>query len=461
MNLIKAAFGAVLSLALAVGGVAATAVKSEAHTPAVSATCALLTVDLKSYRVDPGHEETFKTVHHDAIPETFTPGAHHDAVLETFRTVDHPVVTHVVHHDAVMGTEYEMQNRAKTVTIWIRVINHGAYIDPVSHQQTFETGNTRQVEFKAAYDETVTDKAAWSEQVGNGDGVAAYDDPPVGNGDGKAAWDEQVSNKDFRAPQANHVTVLINEIQVADTDFGTTYFKEFPVKAGDTYKVIVRAWDDPIGTNGWSKNFRGEISDKCAGDQPKADVWTGEWTGTWGCGATTVDQTRKVVTTPYVLKDHKWVLDTENALWTWDHRVVALSVDQLTPFQNTDPRGKCYVPPMTKDATTVVTTAKWACNAKTAVTSSVTTTYAFVLDPKTGKYGDAVPTVGAPVAGTRDLTATEFVACPVPDVEPPALMLASTGANDVTPWGMGLGVLSLISGIALVGRKILRKSQAR
>lgn len=183
---------------------------------------------------------------------------------------------------------------------------------------------------------------------------------------------------------------------------------------------------------------------------PKPDdkVWTGEWTnGEWGCGDTSVEQTLEVVTTSYVLKGREWVLDTEHAVTTYEHRTVALTEDQVLLFQNTDPKGQCFVEPKTKDALIETTTAAWDCNATTAVTSTVTTTYAFAFDPKTGTYGDPVATVTT-VPGTRNLTAAEFVACPVT-----VPTLAKTGA-DATPWGLVGGAAALVSGLVLlVSRK--------
>lgn len=92
------------------------------------------------------------------------------------------------------------------------------------------------------------------------------------------------------------------------------------------------------------------------------------------------------------------------------------------PFQNKDPKGKCYVAPHTKAATTVVTTDAWECDANTAVTHTVTTTYTFVFDTETGTYGPAVAHVGAAVTGTRVLTNAEFKPCatstPTPSTTP-------------------------------------------
>jgi LPXTG-motif cell wall-anchored protein len=200
---------------------------------------------------------------------------------------------------------------------------------------------------------------------------------------------------------------------------------------------------------------RDEVSDKCAGDKPADKVITKD-VGAPDCGATTVKT--ETTTTGYIREGNGWILDVGHAVTIEGTRT--LTSEEMVLFQNTNPDGVCYVKPMIKDATTAVTTAKWECNDKTAVTSSVTTAYSFAFDSKTGTYGPAIPKAGAPVAGVRNLTATEFVACPVLAVEPvpsssaaPVVtqdVLASTGANDVTPWGVGAGLLALLTGAGLL-----------
>ena len=200
---------------------------------------------------------------------------------------------------------------------------------------------------------------------------------------------------------------------------------------------------------------RDEVSDKCAGDKPADKVITKD-VGAPDCGATTVKT--ETTTTGYIREGNGWILDVGHAVTIEGTRT--LTSEEMVLFQNTNPDGVCYVKPMIKDATTAVTTAKWECNDKTAVTSSVTTAYSFAFDSKTGTYGPAIAKAGTPVVGTRNLTATEFVACPVLAVEPvpsssaaPVVtqdVLASTGANDVTPWGVGAGLLALLTGAGLL-----------
>jgi len=187
-----------------------------------------------------------------------------------------------------------------------------------------------------------------------------------------------------------------------------------------------------------------EVSATCAGDKPADKVITKD-VGAPDCGVTTVKT--EITTITSALEGNKWI--EQAPVITYGTRT--LTSEEMVLFQNTNPGGACYKAPPTKDATTVVTTAKWACNDKTAVTSSVTTAYSFAFDSKTGTYGPAIPKAGAPVAGVRNLTATEFVACPVTEIVPaaPQNVLASTGA-DVTPWGVGAGLLALLTGAGLL-----------
>lgn len=611
MKFIRAALAAVLGLALGGAGFVATSVKADAHTPEVSATCKVLDVNLANYQTDPGHPETFKTVHHDAVgsPTTIIVKA---AVVE----VSH-VETQADQRFSWTGGPEGPGTVTPPDADWQGNTHQYNGTDPLNTAFQDGQGNASWF-FWTTKDVKVVDikgSPASTQEIPN----PAY----------VAAFDEKVSNNDAVAPKVNHVTVLVNEVSVESVDFGASYVKSFPVTAGDTYKVIVRAWDDPDGSKGWSKNFRGtivacpvenkvcstiangpvstnlndlwgnvdtrsaghveyvtgglhvwtddatsnaKVSEGIAANFPlkntgalslawtgstpppginlfvnfgadgngtlvyeavygqdlwltngssaavkakapvngggngsqwhgtitqwlsvypdaqvvgvayslgsgvKGDgvissitagctkytfdyqqspkpgdkVWTGEWTnGEWGCGDTSVEQTRKVVTTPYVLKDREWVLDSEHAVTTYEHRTVALTEDQKKWFQNTDSEAACYVAPKEKATLIEVSTAQWACNDKTAVTSTVTTSYSFLFDKATGTYGDAIASVGTPVAGVRDLTASEFVACAVPTV----VTLPPLGA-DVNPWGIAGGALALLSGLGLVfGRK--------
>lgn len=236
MSLLKKFAAVSTTAALVALGVVGAAVSASAHTPSVSATCEALTVNLTNYQ--PGSPATTKVIHHDAIPET----------------------THVVagaHHDAVMGTDFQRYSFVKA---------KNDHTDPTTTPPSDEW----QADEKKKPGDDPIGSAFQKNDSGNGNWffwtgtpveiTAAYDDPSttVGNGDGVAAYDETVPDK---AAVTNEVSVIIDGATVVDhQSFGSSYVQSFPV--GDktvthSYKVIVRAYDDPDGSQGWSKNFTG------------------------------------------------------------------------------------------------------------------------------------------------------------------------------------------------------------
>lgn len=65
-------------------------------------------------------------------------------------------------------------------------------------------------------------------------------------------------------------------------------------------------------------------------DKPEDLVTFGEWTSeAFGCGDTTVDQTREHILTPHVLVDRVWTPDAGNAVVTTETRTVALTATQI------------------------------------------------------------------------------------------------------------------------------------
>jgi hypothetical protein len=93
---------------------------------------------------------------------------HHDAVPETFRTVHHAAVTHI---------EWRYDEHDGDGHIWIA--NHTfSFVDEngvgYGHRNDIPE-DTRYYE-RTDHTKTVTDVQAYDEQVGNGDGVAAYDE---------------------------------------------------------------------------------------------------------------------------------------------------------------------------------------------------------------------------------------------------------------------------------------------
>jgi len=68
----------------------------------------------------------------------------------------------------------------------------------------------------------------------------------------------------------------------------------------------------------------------CAGPKPDDKVDYGQWqTGEYGCGDTTVTESRTVTDTPYKLVGREWVLDTENATTTTEKRDRALTAAEI------------------------------------------------------------------------------------------------------------------------------------
>jgi hypothetical protein len=82
-----------------------------------------------------------------------------------------------------------------------------------------------------------------------------------------------VDLKDYqtRGGKTNHVKVTQAGDVVADVDFGASYKDKFNFansKVNNTWEVKVTAWDDPTGSQGFTKTFSGTTAD-CA---PPADV---------------------------------------------------------------------------------------------------------------------------------------------------------------------------------------------
>ncbi len=123
--------------------------------------------------------------------------------------------------------------------------------------------------------------------------------------------------------------------------------------------------------------------------------------------------------------------DTNQVSWSWDGNTLIATqkagytidgptrktyseLGVATGFQNTNPKGLCYVTPPTKDSTTIVTDGTWSCGDTTVATTSVTTTYTFTFDPTTGAYSGPIAHIGEPVYGSRDLAPDQQFACGVP-----------------------------------------------
>jgi LPXTG-motif cell wall-anchored protein len=500
MKVIRTALTAVLSMALAMVGLTAFAPPASAQVPSVSTTCEGLTVDLVNYQIDPGQKEILGaliTPAKAAWDEQTSPGqayiaptvVHHDAVLAVYDPTTGELITKavdasdeqtspgqpyiaptVVHYDAVAAVYGPATPAVPAKSNGVIVLVNGV---GVANNSDF--GTTYHGTFPFLPNQTnayMVMVNAWDEGFtktiqGTQDGCVV---PPAPTEVKAASMNLTYmtacapdDTNTWRTHNGSTFAVPFTLVYVGQ-EGGVIASGIAPV--GDSFletprmdATAILTWgggDSGIIAGSVTKaSGRDEVSDKCAGDKPADKVITKD-VGAPDCGATTVKT--ETTTTGYIREGNGWILDVGHAVTIEGTRT--LTSEEMVLFQNTNPDGVCYVKPMIKDATTAVTTAKWECNDKTAVTSSVTTAYSFAFDSKTGTYGPAIPKAGAPVAGVRNLTATEFVACPVLAVEPvpsssaaPVVtqdVLASTGANDVTPWGVGAGLLALLTGAGLL-----------
>src|SRR4051812_20858963 len=90
------------------------------------------------------------------------------------------------------------------------------------------------------------------------------------------------------------------------------------------------AYFGPLNGGGNQGNVSHWIVCGTATPQPDAQVTYGTWVdGSWVCGNTTVDQTRTVTMTPYLLLNGQWQLDAAHATVTIEHHTRALTGDEL------------------------------------------------------------------------------------------------------------------------------------
>jgi hypothetical protein len=72
------------------------------------------------------------------------------------------------------------------------------------------------------------------------------------------------------------------------------------------------------------------VSSDCIAPKPEDKIVTSDWVdGKYGCGDTTVTQSRTVTDTPYVLEGGQWVLDTENAVTKTEKHDRALTAAEI------------------------------------------------------------------------------------------------------------------------------------
>jgi hypothetical protein len=244
------------TLVLITAGVIGASTAASAHTPSVSSTCEALSVNLTNYQT--GTPDSITTVTDTA--------AYDETVPATYKTVHHDAVTHTVHHDAVTAQGHWWN--------WSPNKDQGPFDGPPSfpaddrgtwHEHDnggpgdgtegtfggngngdwFHRGPV--VIVTPASDEVITDHIAYDETVVD---VAEH-----------VVHHDAVTHQVTVPGTTNVVSVLIDGATIVDhQSFGTSYVQSFNYDdkyVAHTYKVIVRAWDDPNGSKGWSKNFNG------------------------------------------------------------------------------------------------------------------------------------------------------------------------------------------------------------
>lgn len=217
----------------------------------------------------------------------------------------------------------------------------------------------------------------------------------------------------------NRVVVIVDDVTVAEHEFGDDYSNAFHL--GDqyvahTWKVKIRAHDDPEGANGWSTNLTG-TSTPCVREepiQPEPRVVTETWTS-WVCiepaDGTAILNTYGQDTT------FNTTLDPET--WTW--------------VEDDGTLGEVYV--ISSTSISVET-----CNAETTPPTEEPTPTVTPTPEITGKTA-AMPPKTTPAA-TPEPTVEVIEAVPATATH---ARLASTGTSDT-----GVKVY-LAAGILLVG----------
>ncbi len=158
---------AVVVIGLLIAGMGVTAASATSTAPPGAGLC--VPVDAVV-----GSDAVYKTVHHDAVPETLTT-VHHEAVNHTEHLFaqwkwDHEVglsdrtKDHIAPYSGDYSNSFGEWNTEHPAPKWK---DAGWNADDLGQSSGFQdTGETR----------VVTDHKAYDEQVGNGDGVAAYDE---------------------------------------------------------------------------------------------------------------------------------------------------------------------------------------------------------------------------------------------------------------------------------------------
>jgi hypothetical protein len=204
----------------------------------------------------------------------------------------------------------------------------------------------------------------------------------------------------------------------------------------------------------YQNKFSKLVTIPCTPPQPEDLVTTTEWVdGEYPCDAISVEQTRTVTTTPFILVNNVWVADTANATTYTEPRTRPLTSEEYAA-------NRCPV----EVPEPLVTTTEWvdgsyACGDNTVTrTRTVTTTPYIIVDREPVLDADSAVTVSE--TDTRSLTAEEIAAlvCVTPSTTPTTV----TNENPVVPKSLALtgpsnkGVLlGVVLFIVLVGAGVV------
>ena len=279
------------------------------------------------------------------------------------------------------------------------------------------------------------DPAYWESQAGEGatcvkyspadttaDGVITDDGKSVTLNPGN--WALLVVNSGAAGPDGN------GNLVYADPVAGTAYF-------------------GPLNGGGQQGNVSHWIvcSRPTTPPQPDPQVTHTDWVdGDWGCGDTTVEQTRTTTVTPYILVNGQWALDEANAATTTESQTRQLTAAELATCIPDQPE------PKVTDGEWV--DGVWECGDTTVEQTRTTTVTPYVLVDGQWQLDAANANVSTETQ-TRGLTADEQFSCDVTvATQAPAFVEATctAGAEIILP--ETAGVIYAASGPAAAGATI-------
>ncbi len=208
------------------------------------------------------------------------------------------------------------------------------------------------------------------------------------------------------------------------------------------------AYFGPLNSGGQQGNVSHWIV--CSGPtapQPESKVTSTEWVdGAWECDDTTVEQTRTVTTTPYVLVGNEWQLDDANAVTNNETRTRPLTSEELASCVPDQPEAKV--------TSTEWVDGAWECGDTTVEQTRTTTVTDYVLVEGQWQLDEANAKVSTETR-MRSLTADEQFSCDVAVVtQSPAFVdpTCDGGAEIILP--ETTGVTYTASGPAAAGATI-------